>query len=88
MSSDVRVVPNPNTGTFTVKGILATTHDEEVTLEVTDVLGQVIFKDKVTAFGGKINETISLSNSLANGMYMLNMSTANESKTFHFVIEQ
>ena len=85
---DVRVVPNPNNGTFTVKGTIGTTADEEVSLEVTDVLGQVIYKSKVTARGGRINETVALSNLLANGMYMLNMHTGTENKVFHFVIEK
>jgi uncharacterized protein YjdB len=85
---DVRVVPNPNNGTFVVKGNVGSVQDEDVTLEVTDVLGQVIYKNVVTAHSGKINETISLSNTLANGMYMLNMHTAAENKVFHFVIEK
>ncbi len=52
---------------------MGSTEDEEVTLEVTDVLGQVIYKNKVTAYGGRINETIALSNALANGMYIMNI---------------
>ena len=88
MQMDVSVVPNPNTGTFTVKGIMGTKQDAEVTLEVTDVLGQVIYNSKVTAEGGKVNETISLSGTLANGMYMMNVHTATEHKVFHFVVER
>jgi hypothetical protein len=88
VAGDVRVVPNPNNGTFTVKGTLSTTKDEEVSVEVTDVLGQVIYSSKVTAHGGKINETVTLNGSLANGMYMLNMHSASDSKVFHFVIEK
>jgi len=85
---DVRVVPNPNNGIFTVKGIMGTTQDVEVTLEVTDVLGQVIYNNKVIANGGRINETLSLNNTLVNGMYMLNIRTTTEQKVFHFVIEK
>ena len=85
---DVRVVPNPNNGTFTIKGTLGTLQDEEVSLEVTDVLGQVIYSHKVTAQGGRINEAISLSGTLANGMYMLHMHTGSADKTFHFAVEK
>jgi len=88
VAGDVRVVPNPNNGTFTLKGTLSTMGDEEVSVEVTDVLGQVIYKNKVAVHGGKINETITLSNTLANGMYMLNMHGGTDSKVFHFVIEK
>ena len=83
---DVRIVPNPNNGTFTVKGIMGTMQDAEVTLEVTDVLGQIIYSSKVTAQAGKISEVISLNNTLTNGMYMMNVHSATEQKVFHFVI--
>ena len=74
-ASDVRLVPNPNKGLFTVKGTLGTVSNEEVSVEVTDMLGQVIYKDKVMAHGGAINEKIQLSNTIANGMYIQIQST-------------
>jgi hypothetical protein len=52
------------------------------------MLGQVVYRNNVTAHNGNINELISLSNTLANGMYMLNLNSGNEHKVFHFVIEQ
>ena len=85
---DVRVVPNPNNGLFTIKGTLGTLQDEEVSLEVTDVLGQVIYTNKVMVTGGKINQALTLSNTLANGMYILNMHADSADKTFHFVVEK
>ena len=85
---DVRVVPNPNNGTFTIKGSLGTLQDEEVSLEVTDVLGQVVYTSKVMAQGGRINEKVSMNNTFANGMYMLTVHSGTENKVFHFVIEK
>jgi hypothetical protein len=85
---DVRVVPNPNNGTFTVKGSLGTLQDEELSLEVTDVLGQVIYSNKVMVHGGKINEKVAMDNTFANGMYMLTVHSGTENKVFHFVIEK
>lgn len=87
-NSDVVLIPNPNNGSFTIKGTLGTTLDEEVNIEITNVLGQVIYKNKIMAIGGKINEQIRLSSALSNGMYSLSMHAANESKVFHLVIEQ
>jgi len=84
----VNLVPNPNKGTFVVKGTMGSIADEAVTLEVTDVLGQVIYKTKVMAAGGKLNETISLGNALINGMYILNVVSGTGHTTVHFVIEQ
>lgn len=86
--ASISLLPNPNKGTFTVKGTVGSVNDEEVTLEVTDVLGQVIYKSKVTAQNGRINETVTLNNTLANGMYILNVQSGSEQKVFHFVIEQ
>ncbi len=86
--SNITLIPNPNKGIFTVKGTLGTTADEEVSLEVTDMLGQVIFTTKVMTHSGVINQKIQLSSSLANGMYMLNLRSGSDNKVFHIVVEQ
>ena len=88
MPVNLRLVPNPNNGTFTVKGTLGSTQDEEVSLEITDVLGQIVYKNKIIAPEGKINETILLTNSLANGTYTLNIQSGTEKMAFHFVMEK
>lgn len=87
-ASDVKLVPNPNKGTFTLKGSLGTVNDEEVAIEVTNMLGQVVYSNKHTAQNGTIDQQIRLSNTLANGMYILNLRSGSETTTFHFVIEQ
>jgi len=86
--SDITVLPNPNKGEFTIKGSLGANTDEEVSLELTDVLGQVIYKNKVTAKNGKLNEHIQLVNTIANGMYMLTLHSDGVNEVFHVVIEQ
>jgi len=84
---DVKLIPNPNNGTFTVKGTLGSINDQEVTLEIMDMLGQEVYSSKVMTHKGNINEVIKLNN-VANGMYLLNLRTATEKKVFHIVIEQ
>jgi len=86
--SNITLVPNPNKGAFTVKGTLGTTQNEEVTLEVTNMLGQVVYTGKVTAQSGVIDAPVQLGSELANGMYMLNLRSGSETKVFHFVIAQ
>jgi type IX secretion system substrate protein len=86
--SDLKVVPNPNKGTFMLKGSLGTTMDEDITVEVTDVLGQVVFSDKFTAKNGDVNEQIQLTGATANGMYLLTMHSGVETRVFHVVVEQ
>lgn len=86
--SDITVVPNPNNGRFTVKGMLASATDEEVILEVTNVLGQSVYKENFVAKNGKLNHEVTLSKSLANGMYMLTVRSGADNKVFHIVVEQ
>lgn len=86
--SDIRLMPNPNKGVFTIKGTLGSTGNESVTLEVTNMLGQIVYKNDVIATNGAINEQLILNNSLANGMYILNVLSATENKVFHFVMEK
>jgi len=87
-ASDVRLVPNPNKGTFNVTGNLGTAIDQEVTLEVTNMLGQVIYTGKTRTQNGSINEHIQLGSNLPNGMYILDLRSGTEKSVFHFVIEQ
>ncbi len=83
---ELGLLPNPNTGTFTIKGTV--TGDNDLEVMVTDMLGQVIYERKVATQNGKVNEQILLSNTLANGMYLLNARSGGESKVFHFVVEK
>ena len=86
---DVRLIPNPNNGTFIIRGNTGVTGiDEEVSLEITDMMGQVVYRNNVMVKDGKINEQVKLTNTLSNGMYLLNLHSGNDNKVFHFVIEQ
>ncbi len=86
--SDISIIPNPNTGEFTIKGNLGTSVDEEVTLEITDVLGQVVYKGKLMARSGRLDNHIRLGNNLANGMYLLTLHSGADNQVFHMIIEQ
>jgi uncharacterized protein YjdB len=78
--------PNPNKGTFTVKGSLGSVKDANVTYEITNMLGQVVYTNSSVAPGGVLNQQISLS-AFTSAMYMLNIKSGNEIKTIHFVVE-
>lgn len=83
---DVKILPNPNKGEFFIKGTLGMASDEDVQAELMDMLGQVVYKHTLTTHNGVINEQVSLSSSLANGMYMLNLRTQEGSKTMQVMI--
>jgi len=87
-TADVTVIPNPNKGIFNVTGSLGTSDDVTVTLEVMDVVGHVIYSQKVIANGGKLNEHVQLNGNLANGMYLLNLRSDVANQVFHIVVEK
>ena len=88
LGGDLMLLPNPNKGDFTIRGTLGTNVDQELTAEVTNMLGQVIYRSKVMSKQGRVEVHIQLDNTLANGMYMLNLRSESASKVFHFVMEQ
>jgi hypothetical protein len=87
MPSDIRLLPNPNKGIFTVRGTLGV-GNEDANIDVTDMLGQVVYRGAVTTKQGHLETQIKLDGSLANGMYILTLRSGTEQKVFHFVMEQ
>ena len=84
----ITVIPNPNKGEFVIKGSLANTMDAEVAIEITDMLGQSVYKATIMAYSGKVNEKIIMANTVANGIYLLNIRSGEETHIIHMVIEQ
>jgi hypothetical protein len=85
---DVRVLPNPNKGDFTLKGTLGADVTEVVTIDVTNMLGQVVFSGKTKAIHGVINEKIIVDNMLSNGVYLLNLRSGDRSKVLPVTISR
>ncbi len=86
-TADVRVVPNPNKGLFSIVGNIGE-NNEEVTLDITNMIGQTVYSNKFSTRNGRLDEQVQLNNSIANGMYLLNVHTIQGNFVFHFVIEQ
>ncbi|MBX2907813.1 MAG: T9SS type A sorting domain-containing protein [Taibaiella sp.] len=85
---DVRVTPNPTRGNFIIKGSIESAGSDEVTYEVTDMLGQTVHVGKAQLKNGIIDQAVTLSNSLANGMYMVSLHASGTTKVFHIVLQQ
>jgi uncharacterized protein YjdB len=85
---DIQIVPNPNNGIFTIKGSLSSATDEEVSIEVVNMLGRVIYTGTVIAKKGELNQVIQLKKATTNGIYLLNMYSKTENKVFEIVIER
>jgi Secretion system C-terminal sorting domain len=86
--TDIRLLPNPNKGVFTVKGSIGSFDDANVVLTITNMFGQVVYAGSAIATGGMLNEMVTLPGSLANGMYLLNVRSGENQSVFHFVLTQ
>jgi uncharacterized protein YjdB len=85
---DATIYPNPNKGDFAIVATTGANSDADVYLEVTDMLGQIIYRNHLTAVAGKLNQNIQLNNDLANGMYTLKVQMADGQKVIHFMISK
>ncbi len=85
---DFLLLPNPNKGEFTITGTLTNTGDEEVTITITNLLGQNIYTATAIIRNGVVNEKINLSNSVANGVYLVGIATSEGREVFHVVVEK
>jgi uncharacterized protein YjdB len=78
------LLPNPNTGNFKLIGSVS---DEVVTITITDVMGRTIYTAQIAAANGQLNESISLPQPLATGVYVLYLRGETSSITTMFVVE-
>jgi hypothetical protein len=62
--------------------------DESVTMEITNMLGQVVYTNTIKANNGVVNEKVNLSSNITNGMYLVNLRSQSGSTQIHLVIEQ
>lgn len=80
------ILPNPNKGTFTINGSLGI-HEASVSLEITDMLGQVVYRKDVSVKGASVNEQVQLPDTTPTGMYLLNVRSEHENKVFRIAVE-
>jgi len=87
-SMDIRVIPNPNRGSFMIKGTMGHINDGAVSVEITNMLGQVVYRGTGMVQGGQLAEQVDMTGNISNGMYLLSISSGADHAVFHFVIEQ
>ena len=86
--TNLTIIPNPSHGSFTVTGNLASSMDESVVMEITNMLGQVVYTNTIKANNGLVNEKVNLSSNITNGMYLVNLKSQSGTTQIHLVIEQ
>ena len=81
------LLPNPNSGSFTITGSLGMPSGE-VNIVVTDMLGQTVYNTRSVAKNGRINEHITLANTVASGMYLVSITSGEGHVVFHVAIDK
>ncbi len=82
------LIPNPNNGAFTINGELIDHADSRVEVIVTNMLGQVVYKETHLADNGIFAQHITLQNNIANGTYLVSVTSGAQHAVFHVVIEK
>lgn len=86
--SNVMLVPNPNNGTFRVSGNIAGVLNGTVGIQVTDMMGKVVYTGKADVMNGVVNSELQLGGELANGTYLLTIRNGAASNTLHFTLQR
>ncbi len=84
-NNSIRIVPNPNKGSFTIGGTIADGHDAAI--KITDVLGKVVYTDYVPVADGKIDAKVQLPGTLSPGLYLLNLRTGSDNFFSKIIVE-
>ena len=87
LNNNLAIFPNPNNGVFSITGTLNSLIDENVSLEITDMLGLVVYKNKLEVQKGNINTQVILNN-LANGTYFMNIRSETATNVCRFLIDK
>jgi len=86
--NNTTLLPNPNNGAFTLNAMWNSKTGENISIEVTDVLGQTVYINTIAAQPGNVNTQITLNGNLPNGMYLLHISGQSENEVLRFVVEK
>ena len=82
------LIPNPNRGEFTIDCELANAATTNVVIEITNMLGQVVYKENAPVIGGKVSKVILLDKANANGVYHVSITSADEHVVYNMVVNR
>jgi uncharacterized protein YjdB len=88
IAGNLTLIPNPNKGEFTISGSLTNTANEQVSISVTNVLGQAIYKATALAHNGEINEHIKLPATITGGIYLVKITPGGNQGVFRIVVDK
>ncbi len=87
-SNQFSLLPNPNNGSFVIEGSLKDITDNHVNIIVTDILGQSIYHQVCELQNGSLNQQINLGSQIANGIYMVNITSGEGHFVYRIVVDK
>ncbi len=81
------LVPNPNSGTFTVRGNAGLAEDH-ADLEITDAVGRMMKTETVPAPNGRLEQVVTLPANTPAGVYFLKITAGDANAVIRFVVEK
>jgi hypothetical protein len=74
--------PNPNNGIFNVLG---TVSENKAHIDIVDKIGRVVYQGEASTPGGKLDHRVNLSGDMADGIYLLRVSSGDQVTVIRFV---
>ncbi len=85
---EMQLFPNPNNGTFIINGTFSgMAGSKDAKIEVTNAVGQVVYKDVANMYNGKLEKQMRLGD-VAAGMYMLRVTADGRSTQMKFTVNK
>lgn len=83
---DVKIYPNPTTGSFSIDINALTSGDAKIT--ITDLLGQIVTTRSVMLLAGYNKEEFTLGESAVTGVYMVELNTEGGSLFYRLILDK
>lgn len=83
---NIALFPNPNRGSFTIKGSVNST--DEIAINIINTIGQTVYKSTVKPEGKKLEHNINIGKDLAAGTYIIRLQSDKAATTLRFTIAQ
>ena len=84
---DIKLLPNPNNGTFRLAGTINGSADGANIL-ITDVVGREVYHQSIALKGTTLDHEINMENILPEGIYMLQLMAGNDKRIIRFTINK
>ena len=87
-SGELVCFPNPNNGSFTLRGALTnTSSSNEASIDVMDMMGRIVYHDAAAVTNGGVNKTILLGD-IGNGIYLIRVVSDNSSRVIRVSVNR